>query len=432
MAATPLHRHRGFVLLWAGQAVSETGSQISLLALPLLATLTLRATTLQVALLEVCSSAAFLLVTLHVGVLVDRRRRKPVLVRADWARAVVLATVPVAQLLGVLTLWQLYAVALTAGVLTVFFDVAYQAYVPSLVPRAQLVEANSRLSATAEVARSAGPALAGVLVSAVGAPYAVAVDAATFLVSGVATRAVPDAEPPPPPRSADARVWTEIGEGLSFVLRHPVLSRIVGCTGTSNFFSSAYAAVEIVFLVRVLHASPATIGLVFSLAALGGIAGATLAAPLARAVGSARLLWLSLAVTAPLAFAGASAFPGWGVALVGLAAAAQGAGSVFYNIGQLSYRQAVCPPALLGRMNAAVRFVVWGTMPLGALCGGLLGSAVGIRPTLFVGAAGECAAVAWLLSAPLLRRRDLPTDEIEALEAAGATPTTYTTASTSG
>ncbi len=418
MVLTPLHRHRGFVLLWAGQAVSETGSQISLLALPLLATLTLHASTLQVALLSVCSSAAFLLVTLHVGVLVDRRRRRPVLVRADWARAVVLGTVPVAQLLGVLTLWQLYAVALTAGVLTVFFDVAYQAYVPSLVPRAQLVEANSRLGATAEVARSAGPALAGVLVSVVGAPYAVALDAASFLVSGAATRAVPDVEAPPAPRAADARVRTEIAEGLSFVLRHPVLSRVVGCTGTSNFFSSLYAAVEVVFLVRVLHASPATIGLVFSLAALGGIAGATLAAPLARAVGSARLLWLSLAVTAPLAFAGASAFPGRGVALVGVAACAQGAGAVVYNIGQLSYRQAVCPPALLGRMNAAVRFVVWGTMPLGGLCGGLIGSAFGVRPTLFVGAAGECAAVAWLLSAPLLRRRDLPTDEIEALEAA--------------
>lgn len=412
-----LWHNRDFTLLWSGQAVSEVGSQVTMLALPLLATISLRASTFQIALLSAFSSAAFLLVALQAGAVVDRRRKKPVLVRSDLARAALIATLPVAHLFGVLTIWQLYAVALASSVLTVFFDVAYQSYLPVLVSRDQLVEGNAKISSTAELALFVGPALAGTLVGAVGAPYAVTVDAVSFLVSGAATAGVRDNEPAPPARPPGRRLRDEIWEGLSFVVRHPILSRIVGCTGTSNFFSSLYGAVEIVFLVRVLHATPATIGLVFSLAAVGGLLGAVTASALARRLGSARIVWLSLAVTAPLTFLGPAAFPGWGVALVAVAAAAGGFGSVVYNVAQVSFRQSICPPALLGRMNAAVRFIVWGTMPLGALCGGGLGTWIGVRPTLVVGAAGMCAAVAWVIASPLFGRRDFPTEEADALEA---------------
>lgn len=418
MRSASLWHHRDFRLLWSGQAVSEVGSEVTMLALPLLATITLHASTFQVALLSALSSAAFLLVALQAGALVDRRRKQPVLVRSDLARAGLIATLPVAQAFGVLTIWQLYAVALASSVLTVFFDVAYQSYLPVLVSRDQLVEGNAKISGTAQVARFVGPALAGALVAAVGAPYAVAVDAASFLVSGAATSAVHDDEPAPAPRVPGRRLRDEIAEGLSFVVRHPILSRIVGCTGTSNFFSSLYAAVEIVFLVRVLHASPTTIGLVFSLAALGGLLGAATASALARRLGSARIVWLSLVVTAPLSFLGPAAFPGWGVALVGVASAAFGLGAVVYNVAQVSFRQSICPPALLGRMNAAVRFIVWGTMPLGALAGGVLGTWLGVRSTMVVGAAGMCLAVGWVLASPLFGRRDFPTEEADALEAA--------------
>ncbi|MDT7544101.1 MAG: hypothetical protein QOE99_211, partial [Actinomycetota bacterium] len=233
-----LWRDRNFALLWAGQSVSELGSQVTMLALPLLATITLHASTFEVALLSVFSSAAFLLVALQAGALVDRLRKKPVLVRSDFARAVLIATIPVAQLFGVLTIWQMYVVALAASVLTVFFDVAYQSYLPVLVTRDQLVEGNSKIAGSSAVAQFAGPGVGGALVAAVGAPYAVIVDAASFLVSGVATAAVRDNERQPAPREAGRRLRDDIREGLSFVVRHPILSRIVGCTGTSNFFSN--------------------------------------------------------------------------------------------------------------------------------------------------------------------------------------------------
>ncbi|MDT7549044.1 MAG: hypothetical protein QOE84_1438 [Actinomycetota bacterium] len=412
-----LWRDRNFALLWAGQSVSELGSQVTMLALPLLATITLHASTFEVALLSVFSSAAFLLVALQAGALVDRLRKKPVLVRSDFARAVLIATIPVAQLFGVLTIWQMYAVALAASVLTVFFDVAYQSYLPVLVTRDQLVEGNSKIAGSSAVAQFAGPGVGGALVAAIGAPYAVIVDAASFLVSGVATAAVRDNERQPAPREAGRRLRDDIREGLSFVVRHPILSRIVGCTGTSNFFSNMAGAVEIVFLVRILHASPTVVGVVYSLAAVGALLGAATAARLARRLGSARIVWLSLAVTEPLLFLAPAAFRGWGVLLVAASSFSMGLGSVVYNVAQVSFRQSICPPALQGRMNASVRFIVWGTMPLGALAGGALGTMIGVRPTLVVAAVGGCASVLWVVFSPLFGMRDFPTEESDALEA---------------
>jgi MFS family permease len=403
--------------MWSGQSISEIGSQVTMLALPLLATISLHASTFEVALLSALSSAAFLLVALQAGALVDRRRKKPILVRSDLARALLIGTLPVSQAFGALTLWQLYAVAFLSSVLTVFFDVAYQSYLPVLVSRDQLTEGNAKLSSTGEVARFVGPALAGYLVGAIGAAYAVAVDAVSFLGSAGATAGVRDQEPAPAPPALGSRLRDEIREGLSFVVRHPILSHIVAATGSSNFFSNVYGAVEVVFLVRILHASPGTIGLVFSLAAVSGILGALVASRLGRTLGTARVTWLAMAVTGLPTFAGASAFRGWGVALVGVSAAAMGFGSVVYNVAQVSYRQAICPPRLLGRMNAAVRFIVWGTMPLGALAGGVLGSTIGVRPTLFVGAAGATCAVLPLLFSPIFGARDFPTDESDQLEA---------------
>ena len=396
------------MLLWTGQAVSEIGSQVTMLAIPLLAALTLHATTFQIALLTAASSAAFLFVALQAGALVDRLRKKRVMVGSDLLRAVVIATVPLAQVVGVLTIWQLYAVALVTSVLTVFFDVAYQSYLPVLVSTEQLVEGNAKIGASQSFAQFAGPGIAGLLVAAVGAAYAVLIDAVSFVVSTVSTAAIVDPEPTPAARPAGTRLRTEIAEGLRFVLGHPILKRVVGCTATGNFFSSMWGGVEIVFLVRVLHASPRVIGLVFALGALGGLTGAAFCRRLTRAVGSARIIWLSQLVTIPFTFAGPSAFPGWGVLLISVSGFAIGATSVVYNVAQVSYRQAVTPPHLLGRMNASTRFIVWGVMPLGALAGGGLATVIGVRPTMYVAAAGGSLAVLWVIASPLFGLRDVP------------------------
>ncbi len=380
---------------------------MTLLALPLLAVSTLHASTFQVALLAAAGSAAFLLVALQAGALIDRWRKKRVMVRSDLMRAALLATIPLAQLAGVLTLAQLYAVALAASVLTVCFDVAYQSYLPMLVTGEQLVEGNAKIAGTESFGQVAGPSTGGALVAAVGAPYAVAVDAASFIVSAILTGRVDDSEPPIAAPSAGTRLRTEIREGLRFVLGHPVLAKVVGCTATNNFFSSATGALEIVFLVRILHASPRVVGAVFALGALGGLAGAALAGRLARRIGTARIVWVSILAEVPFLFATPLAFPGWGVVLVSVTGAAGGAAAVVYNVAQVSYRQAVTPKQLLGRMNASTRFIVWGVNPLGALAGGSLAAVIGVRPTLLIAAAGAALSGLWVLASPLRTARDI-------------------------
>ena len=393
--------------LWGGQALSEVGSRVTSLALPLLAVTTLHASTFEAALLEAATTGAFLVIALQAGSLVDRWRKKRVMIWADLLRGVLLATIPLAWLAGVLTLGQLYVVAACTSVLTVFFDVAYQSYLPILVNDEQLVDGNAKIAGSQSFAEVAGPSLGGLLVGAVGAAYAVAVDVVSFAVSTALTIRVRDPEPQPERRAPGTRLRTEIREGLAFVLGHSVLRKVVGCTATHNFFGNMAAAIEVVFLVRVLGASGRTVGLVFALGALGGLAGAVLARSLANRVGTARIIWVSMLLEIPFLFARPLASAGWGVLLVSLAGAGGAGASVVYNVAQVSYRQAVTPRHLLGRMNASTRFIVWGVSPLGALTGGALGTVLGVRPTLFVAAAGASLAVLWLLASPLRRARDL-------------------------
>lgn len=406
-----LLHHRDFMLLWSGQSISEIGSSVTVLALPLLAVITLHATTFEVGVLEACTTLAFLLVALPAGAWIDRWRRKPVLVWADAGRVVLLGSIPVAKAMGHLTLAQLYIVALATGVLTVFFDVAYQAYLPALVDRDQLVDGNGKLGTTQSFAQVAGPSIGGALVGSIGAAYAIVADAASFGVSTVATALIRRKEPEPAPKQHRQRLRDDIREGLRFVLDHPILRKIVACTGTANFFNTMQYAVVAVFLVRVLHASPSIIGLVFSLGSIGGLLGGLTAGRLAKRFGSARIIWLSQLWAAPFAVFAPLAFRGWGVSLLAVSFFAFSMMSVVYNVAQVSYRQSICPLPLQGRMNASVRFIVWGTQPLGALAGGALGATIGVRATVAVGVTGSALAVLWVLASPLRTLRDVPSAE---------------------
>jgi hypothetical protein len=408
MSGGGLFRHRDFRLLWGGETISEVGSQVSLLAIPLVAVRTLHATTFEVGLLSAASTAAFLLVGLPAGVWVDRLRRRRVMIVADVGRLVALGSIPVAYALGHLGLLQLYAVALISGLLTVFFDIAYQSYLPSLVGRQHLVEGNAKLAGSAQVAQVAGPSLAGGLIQVIGGSYAVAADAGSFLVSAIAVGAIRTPESAPPvPEGGHRRLHRDIAEGLRFVFGHPLLRAIAATTATSNFFSGVGLAVEIVFLVRVVHAAPGIIGLIFGAGSVGGVVAAFLAAPVARRIGGARATVIAIFITAggvlePLATRGAGLlFFAAGFFLVSF-------GSVLYNINQISFRQRLCPDHLLGRMNATMRFIVWGVLPIGALAGGVIGSGFGLRPALWVAVLGQTLAGLWLLASPLRRMRDFP------------------------
>jgi MFS family permease len=402
-----LWRTRSFMLLWGGQTVSEIGSSITLLALPLTAVVVLRATTFQVGLLSSASTAAFALIALPAGAIVDRYAKRRIMIWCDLARMLIIGSVPVAAAAGALTMAQLYAVAVTAGVCTVFFDVCYQSYLPVVVEPAQLLDGNGKLGATQSFAQVTGPGIGGGLVGVFGAAKAMAGDAISYAVSVVSLLAIRVPETPPP-KTARRTLRAEIAEGLMFVVRHPILRRIVACTGTANLFSGVQLAMEIIFLVRVLHVRPAYTGLIIAVASVGGVIGGVLSGPLSRRIGSARIIWVSMLVFGLPQLVLPLAYPGWRVVLFPIGFAFTAFSSVVYNVAQVSYRQTVCPPELLGRMNAATRWIVWGTLPLGGLIGGALGTAMGVRPTIWVAYAGSWAAGWWVYFSPLRRIRDVP------------------------
>jgi MFS family permease len=418
-----LWRHRNFLLLWSGQTVSEMGSAVTTLALPLTAVVVLKASTLQVGLLTAASYAAFALIALPAGAVVDRLAKRRIMIWCDLARLVLIGSIPVAAGLGVLALWQLYLVAVLAGVCTVFFDVSYQSYLPGVVGPEHLMDGNGKLGASQSFAQVCGPGLGGGLVGVFGAAGAMSADAISYGVSVASLLAIRLPEPPPPKREA-RNLRAEIGEGLSFVVRDPILRKIAACTATANLFGGMTGALQILFLVRVLKVHPADTGLVLAVASLGGVAGGVLSGRLSGWIGSARIIWVAMLVLSLPTFLAPLAEPGWRVALAVVGFAFFGFSAVVYNVAQVSYRQAICPPAVLGRMNAAIRWIVWGTLPLGGLLGGAVGTAIGIRPTIWIGITGGWLAGLLVFFSPLRTLRDVPRPPQTPIDqnATGSTP----------
>ena len=387
------------------------GSAVTLLAVPLVAVVLLHASTFSVGLLATASTLPFLIIALPAGLIVDRFAKRPMLIACDASRLVVIGSVPIAAAAGVLTMAQLFVVALVAGILTVFFDVAYQSYLPALIRADQLTDGNGKLSVTQSLAQVAGPGLGGALFGLLRAG-ALTVDAISYGVSTLSLLLIRTREPAIERPASDGgerpKLRTEIFAGLSFVVRHPVLRKIAACTGTANLFGSMLFALEIIFLVRVLHLRPAYTGLLVAAGSVGGIVAGLTSGTLARWIGSARIIWVSILVFGAPALLLPLSRPGWGLAFYAVGILAISFSAVLYNVAQVSYRQAICPPALLGRMNAAVRWIVWGTLPLGSLAGGVLGTLIGVRPALWVAMVGSWAAGFWVLFSPLRRMRDVP------------------------
>jgi MFS family permease len=410
-----LWRHGDFLRLWSAETISQFGTQVSNLAIPLVAILILDATAFEVAALGTVLFLPFIIFTLPAGVWVDRMRRKPILVAGDLGRAALLATIPLAYFADALTLWQLYVVGFLVGVCTVFFDVAYQSYLPSLVEREQLVEGNSKLEISRSASQIAGPGFAGILIEVVTAPYAVLVDALSFLGSGLFILGIRKDEEIHVERNPEKQTSfrAELKAGLRFVLGNPYLRAQAGCTATSNFFFSLGFSIILVYLVRVLDLSPGVIGVVLSLGSIGSLVAAFTAMRISGRFG-----------VGPTAIA-AAVLQGPGFLLVAVApadspipflVAAQlvlGFAIVAYNIMVVSFRQALCPERLLGRMNSVMRFIVWGTIPLGNLAGGALATWVGLRETIVVGAIGGGLAFFWLLLSPMRHVREMPTEPME-------------------
>ncbi|TWJ10653.1 putative MFS family arabinose efflux permease [Stackebrandtia albiflava] len=403
-----LLRDHDFRGLFVSTTVSQFGHQLTTLAIPLIAVAVLSAGEFQVGMLTAAASAAFLLVGLPAGAWVDRMRRRNVLIVADVARGALLLTVPVAWWCDVLTIWQLYVVVLVNGVFTVFFDVAYQSYLPHLVGRRHLMEGNSKLEAVRAVSQLSGPGLAGLLIQWLTAPVVLFLDAVALATSALAVARIRSREVVEPV-APGTRLRTQIGEGLRFVFGNRLLWSIALCTGIGNLFYTMYASMELVFLARELHQTPGTIGLIFSVSGAGGLLGAFVARRLTARFGQGPTMWLSMLPVGPAAALMPMAAPGWSLWLAALGGVVVSMGVVVYNITQVSFRQGLTPDRLLGRMNATMRFLVWGTMPLGGLIGGVLGEILGARGTMWVGVVGSGLAFLPIVLSPLRRMRELPT-----------------------
>lgn len=397
-----LWRDGDFMRLWVGQTVSEAGTQVSQLAVPTVAILLLHATPFQVGLLTALEFLPFPVLGLVAGVYADRLRRRPLMIASDLGRMVALATVPVAFGLGQLRIEQLYLVGLVVGVFNVFFGVSYQSYLPALINRAELVEGNSKLEVSRSTAQLAGPAIAGVAIQVIGAARAVSIDAASFLVSALSLWLIKKPEPEPAPGSATGKTgfWHEMWEGIQVVIGNPTLWKIAGCTATWNLGSNMAFAVELIFLYRYLHLSPAVVGIVFAVGAVGGLLGAIASGPVVARLGVGLTLLLSvlsgglLMATVLAAYTNAAVF----LSVLFFVEFLLGAP---YNITQVSLRQAITPNRVQGRMNATMRTIVWGTIPIGSLLGGILAGVIGVVPTIVLGGFLSMLSAGWILAGPI-------------------------------
>jgi MFS family permease len=407
-----LWRDPDFLKLWAGQTVSALGTMFG--ALSLTALVYLHATPAQMGLLAAAGGIPVLLFSLFAGVWVDRVPRQGLMVAADLGRFGLLLTVPAAAAIGELRVEQLYAVAFGVSVLQLGFDLAYRAYLPTLVDRHRLFEANSRLQASEAVTEVGSPAIGGGLVQALGGPAAVLVDAITFLCSAVSVALIRKRERRPPRRPAQREgVVAEVREGLAVVWRSRVLRALAGASGTFSFFGGFYAALYPVFVIGTLGFSPVVMGVTVGAGGVGSVFGALVAGPMARRLGfgrtlvASRMVYSAAGLLIPLA-------GGPKEVAFAMIVASQLLGDPFwttYDIASLSLRQSLTPEDLLGRVNSSMHVVQAGLLPLGSLLAGLLAETIGVRETLALAVAGGAAGTAWLLASPIPGLRQPAADE---------------------
>jgi MFS family permease len=408
---TGLWRHPNFIKLWAGETVSLLGSQISLLALPLTAILMLKATSVQMGFLGVAEFAPLLLVSLFAGVWVDQLPRRRLMIGAAIGQALLLSSIPLVSLWGLLSMEYLYGVSFLIGTLSVFFAIAYQSYLPTLIQTDYLVEGNSKLEISQSLAEIAGPGIGGSLVQLLTAPFAILADAASFLVSALCLSMIRQPEPPLPPRTPKTKIWSQIGEGLRVILTNRILASFALCNSTINFSQQLIFTVFTLYVVSELHIEPILLGFILSAGSVGGLIGAVLAERVTRRfgfgftivattlIGGISSLLIPLA-TNPLTLA---------IPLLIASRFLYGLVNPIYHVSQISVRQAITPNRLQGRVNASMRFLAGGVIPIGAFVGGLLGSTLGLRATMLVGAMGMLMSFLWVFFSPVRKIQDSPT-----------------------
>ncbi len=405
-----LFRNPRFAWLFTAQTLSVMGSQLGGFAVTVVAVVMLSATEGEMGILNAANTAAFLVVGLLAGAWVDRWVKRRVMIIADLVRMVMMALIPILYFTGSLQIWHLIIIGAVVGVATVFFDVAYQSVIPILFKSEHIAPANSALETSSQISHISGPPIAGSLIAFMTAPVVLIFDAVSFGISALTLSFIKDDEKPKP--LEDRRpLHKEIAEGVKFVWNEPIIRAVSFCTSSTNLFNTIGTTLMGIYVLRELEISLPVFGLIMTIAGVGGLLGASLSAKLAAWMGEGQLIAVS-------AFGSAAAF--MMVPLTGLVdhfwapfilAAIEFAISFFvltYNITQVSARQRICPKPLLGRMNASIRFFVWGVMPIGALLAGVLGTAFGAFTTIVIGGVGMLFASLFVILHPLARMRKLP------------------------
>ena len=414
-----LWRHPDFLKLWAGQTISVVGSEVTVLALPTIAILLLHASAAEVGLLAAAQQVAFPVLALFAGVLADRIRRRPMMIAADAMRALAILSVPIAAAIGALTLVQLYIVALVLGVGTVLFDIAYLAYVPSLVSRSDLLEANTKLEVSFSGSRLAGPSLGGLLIQLIGAAQAMLADAVSFVLSVISIIFIRQPEPTPRHSTAPrAGVFAEIREGLRLVLRDPILRALLLMLTIGGLGFHLQDPALFLFAYRNVNLSPGLFGLVLGAGGAGALVGAMVVGAVVRRFGIGNSLALTNLLLGAAFLAWPLALLGQPVLILGFLMFFAGISDSIYNVSQVSLRQAVTPSRLQGRMTATMRTIFWGVKPIANLGGGLMAGAFGAPATIVIGSLIGMTATIAVLTGPLSRVRQ-HADVVETSEALG-------------
>ena len=441
-----LFRHPSYLKLWSAATVSLFGTQVSQIAIPFIAAVVLKASPGEVGLLTTIEFLPFIFFTLPAGVWVDRFRKQRILVIGDLGRALFLVSIPIAYALNGLTIWQLYVVGFVNGVMTVFFDVADQSFLPTILERDELVAGNSKLQISQSSAQILGQPIGGGLVALLTAPVAVLIDAASYVgsallilwirVAGRGPATTPTASPTPDAATGttedvaaagpnggpsiaaeaaaaddDAGMRSQIMAGLRYIGHHRFLASIAASTATSNLFTQIAFAIMPVYLYRTLGLSPATVGAIGGIGGAGVLVGALIASRLATTFGVGRVIVGSMFVSGVAGLLAPAAPPELAFWFVSLSFFGEGMAAVIYNVNQISLRQAITPEHFLGRMNATMRFLVWGTIPIGSLIGAGLSEVIGVHATIWIGAILGVFAVLPVLLSPVRSLREIPTED---------------------
>ena len=396
-----LWKNPDFTKVWLSRTISNLGNGITGIALPVIAVQVLAATPAQMSILSVLNGMAVLLFGLLAGVWIDRLRRRPILIATDLGRALVVGSIPVAALLGILRIEQLYIVAALSAILAVFFNAADVAFFPGLVQPQELVEGNSKLGMSDALAEVGGPAVAGVLIQAISAPLSMIIDALSFLGSAFSLARI--RKPEPLPAKQRRGVWHESLEGLQFVLKDPLLRALAGSAAIFNFFGTFVGTFYAFYVIRELRVTPIILGLLIAAGGLSALVGAWLAERVVRrlglglTIGAGLFMYGLVGLLVPLARGPVSV-------IVTVLFVSQLVGDVavsIHLISEVSLRQMLIPARLAGRANTAIQFLTLGVAPVGALLAGVIAVHVGVRFTLFIGMVGVIAAGLWLLLSPV-------------------------------